>query len=102
MNREQVKKIMPVIQAFANGDAIQRKRPQDGEWEDIFGLWLYGDCEYRIKPNPVECWVNVGVGDMVLGTTWDTESEAKESAERIRGAIKGDRVRTIRMREVTE
>lgn len=64
MNREQMKELLPIIQAFVDGKQIQFLRI---EWEDINKLTddLFINPElYRIKPEPKyrlfknaeECW----------------------------------------------
>ena len=69
MTREQAKELLPIIQAFAEGEIIQYKNFLD-EWEDIKengGLsFICPPSDYRIKPNPEskhrpfvtkeECW----------------------------------------------
>ena len=63
MTREEVKELLPIIQAFADGKNIQFL--SDGEWHDInqADFTCYPD-KYRIKPEPKyrpfktqeECW----------------------------------------------
>lgn len=68
MTREQAKELLPVIQAFAEGNTIQSKFRDKTEWIDIkngervsFNTEL---CDYRIKPESKyrpfktqeECW----------------------------------------------
>ena len=69
MTREQAKELLPIIQAFAEGEIIQYKNFLD-EWEDIKeneGLsFICPPSDYRIKPKPEtkyrpfetkeECW----------------------------------------------
>lgn len=51
MNREQANKLLPVIQAFAEGKKIQyRCSPRIGEWTDIEEPTWIRDYEYRLKP----------------------------------------------------
>lgn len=66
MTREEIKEFLPIMQAFAEGKAIQF-RCKSGEWVEIrndeidFSL---SPNDYRIKPNPKyrpfktqeECW----------------------------------------------
>ena len=65
MTREEIKELLPIIQAFADGKAIQF-RCKTGEWLNMlseFALTLSPD-DYRIKPEPKyrpfksqeECW----------------------------------------------
>ena len=67
MTREQAKELLPIIQAFAEGEIIQYKNFLD-EWEDIKeneGLsFICPPSDYRIKPqseyrpfkSQEECW----------------------------------------------
>ena len=64
MNRERAKELLPIIEAFANGEDIQF---HDGDgWSDVSGREeLVGECldddglEYRIKPVAREFWVTI-------------------------------------------
>lgn len=63
MNREQAKKLLPIIQAFAEGKTVQYKTEKEWIQTNVptFNPYLW---EYRIKPEPkyrafkdaVECW----------------------------------------------
>ena len=63
MTREEAKELLPIIQAWAEGENIQFL--SDGEWQDInqADFTCYPD-KYRIKPEPKyrpfksmeECW----------------------------------------------
>ena len=65
MTREEAKKFLPIIQAFADGKTIQRINSL-GEWSDVTGdvLFYCNPEDYRIKPEPEyrpfknqeECW----------------------------------------------
>ena len=65
-NKEEVKSVMNIIQAFANGKTIQAIDPYEDEWVDQAALnfkALFGG-QYRIKPEHTyrqfkdaeECW----------------------------------------------
>lgn len=63
MTREQAKELLPLIQAYAEGKAIQRTDGYD--WYDLDEPDFIGSCSYyRIKPEPKyrpfenaeECW----------------------------------------------
>ena len=72
MTREEIKKMLPILQAFAEGKTIQSRYIKGDKtlWYDIEGDQLrledtnLDDYEYRIKPeskyrpfkNPKECW----------------------------------------------
>ena len=67
MTREEVKALLPIIQAYAEGKTVQviDTTDQCGKWEDVTDLKINTDFEeYRIKPevkyrpfaNAEECW----------------------------------------------
>ena len=65
MNREQAKELLPIIQAFAEGKAIQSKYIDGSNtWWDDNDISFGDGVEYRIKPEPKyrpfkdaeECW----------------------------------------------
>ena len=65
-NKEEVKSVMNIIQAFADGKTIQAIDPYEDEWVDQAGLNFKAlfEGQYRIKPEPTyrpfkdaeECW----------------------------------------------
>lgn len=68
MTREEVKELLPIIQAWTEGKEIQFKS-RSGKWTDVKeneGLsFVYSLSDYRIKPEPKyrpfksqkECWM---------------------------------------------
>lgn len=66
MTREEAKKLLPVIQAFADGKTIQVRVNNDSSWTDLLDnkLEISKLFEYSIKPEPKyrpfknkeECW----------------------------------------------
>lgn len=65
MNREQAKKILPIIQAFVKGKTIEFRERGCILWaESISPIFNFAIFEYRIKPEPQyrpfkdveECW----------------------------------------------
>ena len=66
MTREEVKKLLPIIQAYAEGKAIQIKK--EGDWLEVGKntevYFSESPSDYRIKPEPKyrpfrtqeECW----------------------------------------------
>lgn len=63
MNRSETKKLLPIMQAYAEGKTIQSKA-LTGNWKDVTNPdWDMTRC-YRIKPEPTyrpfkdteECW----------------------------------------------
>ena len=65
-NKEEVKSVMNIIQAFVNGKTIQAIDPYEDEWINQVGLNFKAlfEGQYRIKPeskyrpfaNAEECW----------------------------------------------
>ena len=65
-DKEEVKSVMNIIQAFANGKTIQAIDPYEDEWVDQAGLNFKAlfEGQYRIKPEHTyrqfkdaeECW----------------------------------------------
>ena len=53
-NKEEVKSVMNIIQAFADGKTIQAIDPYEDEWVDQAGLNFKAlfEGQYRIKPEP--------------------------------------------------
>lgn len=78
MTRDRAKEILPVIQAYAQGKAVQYKpnlTPQS-EWRDvsiIVGDCLDGDSFYRVKPEPRIWWLVVYKGTI---TTFEDQVSA--------------------------
>ena len=58
--------------------------------------WSWNTLDYRIKPEPMEFWVNVYSSDPV-NVYYDTKEEAEASGKRF-----NDYIKTIKVREVTE
>ena len=69
MTREEVKEILPVLQAFADGKAIESRciKGDKSLWYDDEDPSFDDDFEYRIKPEPKyrpfknaeECWAEI-------------------------------------------
>ena len=65
-NKEEVKSVMNIIQAFANGKTIQAIDPYEDEWVDqaVLNFKALFEGQYRIKPEHTyrqfkdaeECW----------------------------------------------
>ncbi len=57
MNREQAKELLPIIEAFANGEDIQAGGGKYS-WSDVGNsAYFTDDLNYRIKPKPREYWI---------------------------------------------
>ena len=74
MKREEAKQLLPIIQAFAEGEIIEcRTKPGTisagipNEWTEIKEIGFWNGIEYRIKPEPKfrpfanseECWTEM-------------------------------------------
>jgi len=60
VDRERAKELLPIIQAFAEGKTIETRGGPGGEWHRVKTDWELPfdlECEYRIKPEPREFWV---------------------------------------------
>ena len=93
--------MIAVIAAHRDGKAIQFSSRYSGQsmpWGDytIDGpSWNFSAYDYRIKPEPLECWVNVNNAGQIYGP-FDSNSAACVCAQRI-----GDISRiAVHMREV--
>lgn len=68
MTREEVKKLLPIIKAFSEGETIQHLDIINNKWEDVDEFVYHGSVKsYRIKPeskyrpfkNAEECWAEM-------------------------------------------
>lgn len=61
MTIEQAKELLPVIQAYVDGLQIQYKDSRQNEWCDVLSQPNFeaSGCQWRVKPQPREFWVNV-------------------------------------------
>ena len=59
MTPEQIKNLLPIIEALVEGKAVQfRPRNTILPWEDVIVVTgFYDDYEYRIKPEPRRFWL---------------------------------------------
>lgn len=85
MNRERAKELLPIIQAFAEGEEIEWKDSgSDDEWTNYEHAQEYTfsfedkDCDFRIKPEPFECWMNI-YPENKGGHPYPTEEEAAKT-----------------------
>ena len=86
--------MIAVIAAHRDGKAIQFRRHGDSKWTGYLDgnspEWLFSICDYRIKPEPLECWVNVYPNG--VRTYWLDEPSAIHHC--------GSLGRTVHMKEV--
>lgn len=99
MNREQAKKLLPIIQAFVDGADVQFLSVT-GSWNDAPDPYFCAYDKYRIKPKPLECWIvhrtySDGSTDLGFGYT------EREDAELASGA-RSMPSRVVHMREVDQ
>lgn len=81
MNRERAKELLPVIQAFADGKTIQVRGRTSAvpKWTDILSdPSFFGNCEYRIKPEPRTLYV-IYRGDGLRLISYNTRHGADEA-----------------------
>ena len=88
-----IDEMIEVLQAYKDGKTVQIRRK--GGWHDMDfdSECIFGFVNYRVKPEPFECWVNQFSSGLAYGP-WLTYEEAKKWAT---GSI-----RTIHMREVVD
>lgn len=51
--------IIEVVTAFKNGKKIECRNKVCGTWVDATPDWNFYHYDYRVKPEPMELWVNV-------------------------------------------
>ncbi len=73
--------IIEVVTAFKNGKTLQCKDKNfNGEWIDVpHPIWNFALVDYRVKPEPIELWVNVynGIEETYV---YETKAEALNCA----------------------
>lgn len=92
-----LKQKIEVMQAFEDGQEIERKiRPTGEKWLEV-GLpsWNWSDNDYRIKPKPLEFWVNVKDDGRVSLLKYGSTEEAIQDCRWLE-------FKTIKVREVIE
>ena len=58
MTREKAKELLPIIQAYADGEEIQYRGEDSTPWRDCIYPPAFADVdEYRIKPKLREYWL---------------------------------------------
>ena len=93
MTRERAKELLPIITEYADGKTVQWFWNGLG-WRDADGASFDGEgVKWRIKPEPLECWVNVHRPGNIYAHRTKEEADKGES---------DSRVRCVRMREVEE
>lgn len=95
MTRDEAKKLLPIIQAYADGKVVQAFSSILNKWIDIENP-AFRDSEWRIKPEPMEVWL-----------TFDRDGvkivhDTKKSAERYAHGGQFAPYTIHRMREVED
>lgn len=92
-----------VMEAWKDGAFIEsRDRCKvDTAWRDVAPVWNWSDKEYRVKPMPVELWVNEYSRNSRFGSGHLTANEA-ELASRCNGVRDRQYVRTVHLKEVVD
>jgi len=85
-----------VMQAAEAGANIEKANWGHDNWSDCLPMWNWGCVKYRVKPRPIEGWINEYPHMNDICVTMHT------SPERADGAAEPDRIRRVHMREVVE
>ena len=99
MNRVETKKAIAVMQAYVDGkqiEAAQENYTSTLQEGCDSPLWDWSSYSYRVKPEPIECWVNVLDGE-ICSTVYMTKEEADEMRPKM-----SDGWTTRKFREVIE
>jgi len=62
MTRDEAKKLLPIIQAFAEGETVQISGVSTPEWADVANpedVAFGSKAKYRIKPKPREVYLSL-------------------------------------------
>jgi hypothetical protein len=99
MRKEQIKarEYIEIIQGWLGGKTIQLENAENN-WSDIHGTptWDFAYSNYRIKPEPLECWVNVYSNESMC--VYSGEKEAKCSPDSSVVIVR----RAVHMKEVRD
>jgi len=64
-----LKEKIEVMQAYLDGEKIEHRMDDTGEWKDVYNApyFQWGEWDYRIKPKPMEIWVNIYADGDIFG-----------------------------------
>lgn len=97
MTRQEVKQLLPILVAFAEGKAIEcRTKPGTistsipNEWTEMKEIGFWNGIEYRIKPDPKyrpfanaeECWQEM-LKHQPFGYTYDRLNNIRDSITKV-------------------
>ena len=77
MNRERAKELLPVIKAYSEGKVIQCWSAPN--WIDMDYPTFVENSEYRVKPEPMECYVAFENNGIPVGICQD-KTDAEDSS----------------------
>ena len=100
MTREEAKKLLPYMQAFAEGKTVQWQDSVTNEWQDDNDPNFHPVAKWRIKPEPREVWV-VYVKDEVIDASFSSKEEAEHWAFSTVGP-RGFSLSIVKFREVMD
>ena len=101
MTKEEVKQLLPILVAFAEGKAIECRTKPDrlkgvvdipNKWTETNEIWCVNSLEYRIKPEPEpkyrpfkdaeECWQEM-LKHQPFGYTYDRFNNIRDSITKV-------------------
>jgi len=82
MTPEQAKKLLPVIQAFAEGKKVQWRPSARSLWSTVNTPSFHPDHEWRVEPEKIVKWVNIygTIDHPVPGNFYDSKEKADREA----------------------
>ena len=99
MTKETAAQYLPLVQALAEGKVIQYRSEFGGRWFiDPNPSFTLKPEQYRVRPEPFECWANV-YSD---GKIFTHDSREMAECQIPHGSSRGVSRRTIRMIEAPE
>lgn len=77
--------MIEVMQAFEDGKTIECLPEHSKQWVDVRSVcWNWSRFDYRIKPEPVTCWVVFnGLGRIVTGNAYNNLKSAENLAKEL-------------------
>ena len=81
MTRDHIKRLLPILTAYADGKEIQYKDFR-GNWHDAECPTWAGRAEYRVKPDPVVRYINVfqHKSGAIITVMYETQEYAERDA----------------------
>ena len=80
--------MIDVLQAHIDGKQIQYRRVNmGGEWANEKPYWDFDHFDYRVKPEPLECWVNFYDNNDSWASRTKAQAISKARPDAIRVAV---------------